>query len=336
MEAFRRRIATVVVLISFACSGAASAQIDLSGNWQPAQAFVRLIAHGPGPGDFMGIPLNADGRAMAKTADFANTLEELNRQCQLWMVSYLVDGPFGLQIRPIGDPHDLNHVVAWYINGTTDRAPMTIWVDGHEPPSPLSLHTWAGFATGQWRGDTLAVSITHLKDGWLARNGAPMSNQATATMFLSRTGDTLTETLIVHDPEYLSAPYPQAATFRLSEVSPTFVIGTENDCLPDEIISGLSDGDHAASYLPWQRDNPSLAFMMQNYGIRPQVALGGEQEMYPEFRKVLRKEYEIPPGYCSIDGGCCSVAGPMGDQCPAPSRAAAPGASADRKPPRSR
>ena len=279
----------------------AGAQVDLSGNWQPAQPIIQLIPNGPPPGDFMGVPLSAAGRAMAATADPNSESEELNRQCQVWLVDYYIDGPFGLEIRPVSNPLNGNDVRAWRIEGTVDRPPVTIWVDGHAPPAPLGLHTWAGFATGQWRGNTLDATITHLKDGWMLRNGAVQSDQASVRMMLSREGDLLTMTFIIRDPVYLSAPYARARSFRLTETSPTDIIGTTNDCLPAEVLPGLSDGKHAARYLPGK--NPQLGSLMKDYGIPPQVALGGAQQMYPEYQKSLRKLYRRPEGYCQVDCG---------------------------------
>ncbi len=279
----------------------ASAQVDLSGNWQPNQPIIQETGNGPPPGDFLGVPLNAAGRAMAATADSSDESEEVNRQCQVWLADYYVDGPFGLEIRPVSDPLDGNNVLGWHIEGTADRPPLTIWVDGRAPPSPLALHTWAGFASGVWRGDTLDVSITHLKDGWMLRNAASQSDRATVRMFLTREGELLEMTFIIRDPIYLAAPYARARSFRLSEVSPTDIITTVNDCLPAEVVPGLSDGTHAARYLPGQ--NPNFTPLMKDYGMPTQVVLGGPQEMYPEYQKVLRKQYRKPSGYCQHDCG---------------------------------
>ena len=38
----------------------------------------------------------------------------------------------------------------------------TIWMDGRPHPQENALHTWSGFSTGQWDGDTLVVTTTHL------------------------------------------------------------------------------------------------------------------------------------------------------------------------------
>jgi len=302
----KERTLAVAGLFTVGCllaGGAAQAQVDLSGNWAPAEGFVQLVPNGPPPGDFLGVPLNPDGRAMAATADPNNESEELNRQCQNWLVDYFLDGPAGFEIRPIVDPLDGDNVLAWQLSGWIDRPTLTIWVDGHAPPSSRALHTWGGFATGRWQGDTLAVSITHLSDGWMLRNGAPQSDQATVSLSLAREGNLLTEIFILRDPVYLSEPWPRAKTFRLTDNSPTNGTGTVNDCLPAQVLPGISDGYHAARYLPGAKDNPARTYMAKDYGVPQRVALGGAQQMYPSYQKVVRKLYKRPQGYCQENCG---------------------------------
>ncbi|HTT04393.1 MAG TPA: hypothetical protein VMF64_03825 [Steroidobacteraceae bacterium] len=312
MRALRSSLAAITgfALLTFASS--ALAQVDLSGNWRPIDSPDQLNqAEGPAPVSYVGIPLNQQGRQMAATADPSAEQEELYRQCVTWQVNYFVEGPFNIQISPVGDPLDSNDVQAWTLSGTPDRQREVIWVNGHPQPPPTALHTYAGFASGHWDGDTLSVHITHLKDNWLLRNDAPESNQATVDMFLNREADLLTMLFIVHDPVYLGAPYPRARTFRLVAGSPTYSIPSANDCMPAEVIEGLSDGYHAARYLPGK--NPDLHYMGR-YNIAPDVALGATQEIYPAFQKVLDKQYTIPQGYCQAD--CCAAEGLRGTQCP--------------------
>ena len=330
MRASRSAVLGWAGLTLLLCASVASAQVDLSGDWRPIDSPDQLDqAEGPAPVSYVGIPLNQQGREMAATADPSAEQDELYRQCTTWQVNYFVEGPFNIQIRPIVDSFDGNDVLAWHLSGTPDRQPEVIWVNGHPPPSPLSLHTYAGFASGHWEGDTLAVHIVDLKDNWLLRNDAPESNQATVDMFLNRQGDLLTMLFIVRDPVYLGAPYARARTFELFPGSPTYSIPTGNDCMPAEVISGLSDGYHAARYLPGK--NPDVD-EMQRYHIPTSVALGGVQEIYPQFQKVLDKQYSIPGGYCQRD--CCAAQAIRGTQCPAPPKAGAPGRAAAGERPR--
>jgi len=43
----------------------------------------------------------------------------------------------------------------------------------------------------------------------------------------------------------------------------------------------------------------------QIYYLPQQATLGGAETMYPEYGAVLRKQYSIPPGYCTQD--CCGT-----------------------------
>ncbi len=54
------------------------------------------------------------------------------------------------------------------------------WTAVPHPPE-YALHTSMGFSTGKWEGDALAVYTTHLKEGWIRRNGLPRSYRATFT-----------------------------------------------------------------------------------------------------------------------------------------------------------
>ena len=38
-------------------------------------------------------------------------------------------------------------------------------------PSEYAPHTWMGFSTGKWEGNSLTFTTTHIKRGWLRRNG---------------------------------------------------------------------------------------------------------------------------------------------------------------------
>ena len=57
-------------------------------------------------------------------------------------------------------------------------------MDDRPHPGPNAPHTWMGFSTGRWDGDMLIVETTHLKQGWIRRNGIPMSDRATMTEYI--------------------------------------------------------------------------------------------------------------------------------------------------------
>ena len=94
-----------------------------------------------------------------------------------------------IRLSKIVDP-DSGRLIAYSLQGSYGR-PRTIWMDGRPHPSDLAPHTWAGFSTGRWERNTLVVTTTHIKAGWLQRNGAPTSDLATMTEFFTRYDDYL-------------------------------------------------------------------------------------------------------------------------------------------------
>jgi hypothetical protein len=94
---------------------------------------------------------------------------------------------------------------------------MPVYLDGREGPPPEANHTWGGFSTAAWEGDVLRIKTTHLKEDYIRRNGAMVSDQATVTSYWIRRGDILTWINIVHDPVYLSEPLIRSSEYRLNK-----------------------------------------------------------------------------------------------------------------------
>ena len=68
-------------------------------------------------------------------------------------------------------------------------------------------HTWSGFSTGEWDGDTLVVTTTHVKESYIRRAGLMRSDRSTIRTRWRRIGDLLQATVIIYDPVYLAEPY---------------------------------------------------------------------------------------------------------------------------------
>ena len=195
-------------------SAPAFAELDLSGMWAN-RLHEDFLERAPGPriGDYLGLPINDEGRARADAWQISiQTMPE--RQCILYTSQYLVMGPQSFKMLPDIDPIS-GRVTAWRITGTVDRAPHTIWMDGRPHPGKYAAHTAGGFSTGVWEGDMLTVTTTHLKEGMVWRNGVPHSDQATMTEHYARHGTTLTVTMIVDDPIYFEEPFIRSASFQL-------------------------------------------------------------------------------------------------------------------------
>ena len=289
-----RTLLAVLAVVSI--EAPAYAQIDFSGTWAN-RLHEDFIERAPGPdiGDYLGLPINDEARAIADSWQISmQTMPE--RQCILYTIQYLVMGPQNLKIVPETDPIS-GRVLAWHVSGTVDRPPQTIWMDGRPHPSKYAVHTSSGFATGVWEGEMLTVYTTHLKPGMIWRNGVPHSDQATIEEYFVRHGDTLTVTMIVEDPVYLEEPFIRSASFQLD---PNGRVLPE-PCEPQvEIPRPVGAVPH---HLPGT--NPFLSEMTKRYNIPLETVRGGAATTYPEYRKKLKDTY-VPPAKCERGPGYCS------------------------------
>ena len=106
-------------------------------------------------------------------------------------------------------------VIAWHQHNEWQAQERTIWMDGRPHPPDWAPHTWQGFSTGTWEGDTLVVTTTHLKMAYLERNGVPRSDKATLLEHYIRHGTVLTIVQDVRDPVYTTEPFvPYLGTSR--------------------------------------------------------------------------------------------------------------------------
>src|SRR5688500_10303762 len=191
----------------------ASAQAILAGNWIPYRNHEDEQDRGPGPdlGDYLGLPINSAARLFADSWDASRlTLQE--HQCRVHVAPYIYHGPLQLRVWEEKDP-ETQRIVAIKNYISTYEQTRTIWMDGRPHPSPNAAHTWMGFSTGRYQGDMLVVETTHLKQGWVRRNGLPMSDQAKMTEYYVRNGDILTHTFVLVDPVYLTEPLVKSQDF---------------------------------------------------------------------------------------------------------------------------
>ena len=153
------------------------------------------------------------------------------------------------------------------------------------------MHTFEGFTTGRWEGTTLVTYTTHSTQGPLRRNGVPLSDRSTVTMYWSRHGDVLSVTGFLEDPVYLTEPF---VVSRIYQLDPTGNINTYSSCwVTDSEWFGLKSLTEVPSYLPGK--NPFINEMTTWYNIPAKAVLGGAETMYPEFQKqFLREKYKAP------------------------------------------
>ena len=265
-----------------------SAQVDFSGEWVPVRAMDST--EDPWVGDWVGLPLNEDGLLRAEGWD-ASLLSLPEYQCRPHGWAYIYRGPTQLRITKEVDPFT-REVVAYHPEWHQSTN-MPVYLDGRERPPAEAPHTWGGFSLGTWEGEMLRITTTHLKEDYIRRNGAMVSDQATVTTWWIRRGDFLTWITIVNDPVYLAEPLIRSAEYRLNVNS----IVPAHPCTA--VFEGLEKGQ-VPHFLPGE--NPFLKDIRIRYGIPGTEPTGGPPTMMPEYKRKLGPS-EWTAGKANIGAG---------------------------------
>ena len=154
--------------------------------------------------DYGGFALNEAGRLWALSYD-PSRVTLRHHQCDAYVTPYQMRATGNFRAWEERDPHTQRLVaIHWWAQITEGH--RVIWMDGRPHPPAWAPHTFRGFSTGKFVGNALVVTTTHMKQGWLRRNGTPESDQATVTEFFVRHGDHLTNATVVSDPVFLTEP----------------------------------------------------------------------------------------------------------------------------------
>lgn len=254
------------------CAASAFAQVDLAGEWAP-RFHEDQPERIPGPeiGDYLGLPITDAARLRADSWD-ASILTLPEHQCKPHPADYGPRGPANLRLWKEVD-RDTQQTVAWHTHISWQAPERTIWMDGRAHPGPNAPHTWQGFSTGEWQGDVLVVTTTHLKTGWVRRNGVPRSDRATLTEHWIRHGDALTLVSIVHDPVYLTEAFVRSTDFE-------FDLHQRIDPYPCEAVEEVP---RAQGYVPHHlpETNPFLKEFPTAHKLTDGSERGGAITMYP-------------------------------------------------------
>ena len=263
----------------------AAAQLDLTGEWAPIyheNGPERL----PGPelGDYTELPLNEAGRLAADSwdADRISVVQEY--QCRPHGSDYALRGLGNQRVTRDIDPATQRtiafrtHMLAW----DSDRV---IWMDGRAHPPEYAPHSWQGFSTGVWEGNTLTVTTTHLKTNYIRRNGVPRSDKAVVTEHWSRHGTYLTVVTVINDPVYLTEPLVRSDNWSLDPGQHIGIFGCEY----------APELPKAAGAVPHHLidTNPYLHEFADWYGLPYEATRGGAETLYPEYRSRLGS-YKAP------------------------------------------
>lgn len=204
--------------------GRAAAPYDITGYW------VALITDDwryrmltPPKGNVDYLPVNAEGRRVAGTWDPAKDAAN-GEECRSYGAGGVMRLPARLHIT-----WDDDNALKMEIDAGTQTRRFSF---GTSQP-PAGEPTWQGSSAARWdlpsfgrgRGPArtgvgqLRVTTTHLRPGYLRKNGIPYSANAVLTEYFVRVVDRggqeyLAVTTMVDDPQYLLQPYVKTYEFK--------------------------------------------------------------------------------------------------------------------------
>ena len=271
-------LTAIGLALTLAVASPVHAQRDLSGNW--TALYHEDQPHripGPDLGDYTGIPLNDAGRLKADSWD-ASILTLREHQAKPHPSTYSLRGPANIRITRQLDPVT-QAAIGYELFGTFGQATRLIWLDGRAHPPEHAAHTWAGFSTGRWDGNSLEVFTTHLKLGWLQRNGVAHSDRATMTERFIRHGNYLTVVTIVDDPIYLEEPFIRTTNWVLNPDQE--VRRTQFDVVDEVAVRRRGEVPH---YLPGSPDATREAdrVCFDKYKLPADAARGDRSNAVPD------------------------------------------------------
>jgi glyoxylase-like metal-dependent hydrolase (beta-lactamase superfamily II) len=255
--------------------------VDFTGYWTPALHEDDLErGNGPEIADYGGFALNEAGRMFALSYD-PSRLTLRHHQCDAYIMPYQMRAVGNFRIWEDRDPHT-QHLIAIHVWAQTTEGHRVIYMDGRPHPPAYAPHTYAGFSTGQFVGNMLVVNTTHLKQGWLRRNGSPESDQASVTDFFVRHGEHLINTTVLTDPVYLTEP----------EIRSNDYVRQPGDhhvwlyaCDDGEEISGRAP-DSVPNYPIGKQ--PFAKEYSEKYKLPFVASLSGADSMYPGFAARIK------------------------------------------------
>jgi len=280
--------ALVVVLVAAAPS---SAQVSFVGDWsgryhedQPDRV------PGEEPGDFSGIPLNDAARRFGDAWDVARH-SVLEHQCAPYTLPYMFFGPNQFRIWEERQP-DTQELVALQMYLGTYQQRRTIWMDGRSHPPEYAPHTYMGFSTGEWNGDILTITTTHIKAGYYRRTGVPQSDRSTVVEHWMRHGNLLSQVTIATDPVYLTEPYIRSQEFAMMDRNNTNWL---YNC--EYAMEIPTDKNEVPHFLPGQ--NPFIGEFSSRHGMPEGGVRGGAETLLPGWQPGAKPAPPRP----NVNGG---------------------------------
>ncbi len=269
-------------------TGRSAAPPDIAGEWvlegNEDRGAVGSVQ--PSPDDYLGVPFNDAGRQRSDTT--AESLWGMAQfQCRPHSAPHQWRGLGGARILSELDPLGRNvrayHIQFWR---SLDRP---IYMDGRPHPPAWAPHSWSGFSTGEWVGNTLVVQTTHLKDGFLRRGGPQTSDMLTMTEFFTRHDDMLAIVQVTDDPLYMDEPFVQSTTYLYD---PTTRVNAESCNAGTFAESGGVNPHFVPHHLPGRE--PFISEWLPSEDWIPFDAIrGGVKTIYPEYRATLDGSVDV-------------------------------------------
>ena len=271
---------TLLAIGVLALASPAFAQTDFMGNWRP----LPRNQDGSGlTGDLAGVPVSDAARWRVQSwspEDFDVT----EWACRPHAWAYSLEGPLSALRFWADIDQATQKVIAYRGHLNMQEQESTIWMDGRPHPPANALHTWSGFSTGEWDGDTLVVTTTHLKESYLRRTGLMQSDQATVRTRWRRVGNYLQATVIIYDPVMMTEPYTRSTMMWVNDpamnMSPYPCEEATETAIPRGTVPHFLPG---ASPLPGLDKN-----VTDRFGTPYEPRLGGAQTMFPEYITKIR------------------------------------------------
>ena len=264
-------LTTTVLAQDFSAAGAgansairptgAGSGTDISGTWKlGGHQDGDYITAGGSLVDYGGIPFNEAGRLFALAWPASRQTVRME-QCAGYTIPYAFYSPGNYRFWEERDPNN-QRLIAIHMYFQTTEVNRTIWMDGRPHPPAWAAHTFAGFSTGEWKGNVLHITTTHLKHGYIRGNGASQSDESTVHEALIRHGDRI--------------------TYFAETIDPTAWLYACED--GEEIISRA---DSKIPYYPWGQ-HPFLREYADKDHVPLLGALGGVETTQPEFMAKLK------------------------------------------------
>jgi hypothetical protein len=269
-----------LVFVALLASVPAFAQIDLSGQWRT----LPRNQDGSGmTGDAAGVPITENGRWRAHSWS-PEDFDVAEWVCRPHAWDYSLEGPLSA-LRMWADVDQATQKIIAYrghLNMMEQEA--TIWMDGRPHPPANALHTWSGFSTGEWDGNVLVTTTTHLKETYIRRSGLMRSDRSVVRTRWRRMGEYLQATSILYDPVYQAEPYIRSSMMWLND--PTLPL-EPYPC--EEATETAVPRGTVPHFLPGKSPLPGLnPNVTDRFGTPYEARMGGPETMYPEYIKKMK------------------------------------------------